>query len=172
MILGHMPSGTHRYPYTHSQYSWKEMYTHALHCIHICSLKTRFDHHKALGNVAAPRERQVPLGWLACPGSSGNASDSLEVSSCVLLLCTCSVLHTTSPQPLQCQLISTQSSYSLSALSLQKLLLYTFTANKCACGLRTVCKRQGKGKCNLKGYSPQNCALNALGLNKNLLMEA
>lgn len=90
------------------------------------------------------------------------ASGSLEVPSRVLLLCTCSALHTTSPQPLQCQLISTQISYSLSALSLQKLLLYTFTANKCARGLRTVCKKQGKGKCNLKGYSPWNCALNAL----------
>ena len=136
--------------------------THVLSCIHVCSLKTRFDHRRALGNVATPRDCWVPLVWLCCPGSSGNASDSLEVPSCVFLLCTCSALHTTSPQPLQCQLISTQISYSLSALSLQKLLLYTFTANKCARGLRAVCKKQGKGKCNLKGYSPRNCALNAL----------
>lgn len=110
--------------------------------------------------------------WRCCPGSSGNTADSLEVPSCVLLLCTCGALHTTPPQPLQCQLISTQISYSLSALSLQKLLLYTFTANKCARGLRTVLEKQGKGKCNLKGYSPQNCTLNALAEIKILLTEA
>jgi hypothetical protein len=52
------------------------------------------------------------------------------------------------------------------------LLLYTFTANKCARGLRTVCKKQGKGKCNLKGYSPWKLCSKHVGLNKNLLMEA
>lgn len=136
------------------------MYTHFK--LHVCSLKNIFDHPRALEDVKTPRDCCVPLVWLGYPDSSGNASNSFEVPFCVLLLCTCSALHTTSPQPLQCQLISTQISYSLSALSLQKLLLYTFTANKCARGLRTVCKKQGKGKCNLKGYSPQNCALNAL----------
>lgn len=100
--------------------------------LHVCSLKKqnhRFDHPRALQDVKTPRDFWVPLEWL---DSSGNAFNSLEVPSCVLLLCTCSALHTTSPQSLQCQLISTQISYSLSALSLQKLLLYTFTANKCA----------------------------------------
>lgn len=83
-------------------------------------------------------------------------------------LCTCSALHTTPPQPLQCQLISTQISYSLSALSLQKLLLYTFTANKCARGLRT---EAGERQMQPKRLFTAELSSKCIGLNKNLLME-
>lgn len=147
------------------------MYTHALHCTHICSLKTRFDHHKALGNVAAPGDRQVPLGWLACPGSSGNASDSLEVSSCVLLLCAlvvCSTLHRPdSAVSAHCL----HRSHIPSPLHHCKIaVVHLYSQQMCTNGLLFA---RGKSLTNvtLRLFTTRIVLL-ALGLNKNLLMEA
>lgn len=144
----HMCTHRHRHPYTQSVYIKRDV--HTCFKLHVCSLETKFDCPRTLGNVEIPGDCWVPFAWLCGPGSSGNTPIPLKSPP---LSCRCALvgaLHTTSPQPLQCQLISTQISYSLSALSLQKLLLYTFTANKCARDYALFARSKEKANATLK----------------------